>query len=72
MQRENNNLRAEAFRDQLDAARRNGDSLPDGPIIAAVARTVPDARTSSEAFNRAQSELLEYWAERENVDRPSP
>ena len=64
------NVRAEAFSDQVKAALRNGDPIPDGPICAAAARTIPDAATSSPEFNRAQKRLLESMADEYGVDRP--
>ena len=66
----NRNIAAEAFDDQVTAAIRDGEPLPDGPLCAAAARTIPDATTSSERFNAAQASLLEHWADKYGVDRP--
>lgn len=64
------NLLAEAFADQVTAAIREGDPIPDGPLCAAAARTIPNAITSSDSFNAANKALLESWADRYGVDRP--
>jgi hypothetical protein len=70
MSREQNNLRAESFADQIQAAIREGDELPNGPLCAAAARTLPTDNIQHEGFRQAVKAILEFWAEMHDVDRP--
>ena len=70
MNKRTNNLRAEAFSDQVRTAIREGDEIPEGPICAAAARTIKASAIKDERFRVACEALLAAWAEEYGVDRP--
>ncbi len=66
-----NNLRAEAADDRIRAAIRDGECIPDEPLIcAAAARTITTDRIKSPELRAATEALLDEWAEEYGVDRP--
>lgn len=62
------NVRAEAFADQVRAAIREGDEIPDGPICAAAVRGI-DINDVPPEMRAATDALLDAWAEEHGVDR---
>ncbi len=64
------NIRAEAAADQVRAAIRDGqDPLPRNNIVAAAARTLVRSDLPA-SIREAAGDLLDFWAIKENVDRP--
>ena len=63
------NIQAEAFADQVRAAIRNDEPIPDGPIIAAAARVIRRDELPEEIRDSA-CRILDSWAKQEGVERP--
>ena len=65
-----NNIRAEAFEDQVRTAMRNGDPYPEGNYRALVARSLTGDEFHPKVRNFMKM-LFDDWAKEEGVERPT-
>lgn len=61
-------IRADAFADQVRAAIREGDEIPDGPICAAAVRDI-DINDLPPEMRAATDAVLNAWATEYGVSR---
>lgn len=66
--REKNTIAADAMADQVLAAVRDGELVPDGIPTAAAVRLIDPAKCPP-AVREATEALLDQWSEDKNVDR---
>jgi len=69
--RESNNIAADALADQVAAAVREGEDLPDGIPTAAAVRLIDPAKCPP-SLRQSTEALLDQWAEDNDVDRKFP